>query len=173
MRGMPVTALIKYWYVMAIAALVLALAAAATRLAREEAAHARTRTANAEVLRDLADKTAKAYQAVLADQQAQQARLAELDEKHTKELGDAKREIAGLESDVRAGARRLRFAATCPGTTASVPQATSTSGVDDGARPRLDDAAQSAYFDLRRGIAESRQQIEALQEYVRTACRGG
>lgn len=165
-----VTALIKYWYLVAIAGLVLALAAAAVRLADEKAAHAKTKQGHAEVLRDLADKTAAAYQAVLADQRVHKDRLAELDARHTKELEDAKRKIDIAESDVRAGRSRLRVAATCPGATADVPPAAGATGMDDAAGPRLDDAAVGHYFALRRGIAQADKQIAGLQAYVTEVC---
>lgn len=166
------TALIKYWYLVAIAGLVLAMAAAAVRLADEKASHARTRQGHAEVLRDLADKTAAAHRAVLADQQLQSDRLAALDARHTKELEDAKRKIDVAESDVRAGRSRLRVAASCPGAPAGVPKAASTPGMDDAASPRLDDAAVGHYFALQRGIARADKQIAGLQAYIIGVCLG-
>ena len=166
------TALIKYWYLVAIAALVVALAFAQSRLAGEREAHAKTRQGHAEVLRDLAEKTAAAYQAVLADQQQQNDRLAAIDAQHTKELDDAKRKIDIAESDVRAGRSRLRVAATCPGAATGVPPAAVATGVDDAAGPRLDDAAVGHYFALRRGIAQADKQIAGLQAYVTEVCLG-
>lgn len=166
------TAVLKYWYLVAIAALVVALAFAGARLAGEREAHAKTRAANAEVLRDLADKTAAAYKAVLADQERQKKVLADLDAKHTKELSDAKRKIDDDERGVRDGSRRVRVAATCPGTATDVPPAAAATGVADAAGPRLDDAAVSGYFDLRRAIATAAKQIEGLQDYVTRVCQG-
>ena len=164
------TALLKYWYLIAIAGLVLALAAASVRFSDEKAAHAKTKQANAEVLRDLAEKTAAAYKAVLAHQQAQQIRLSELDSRYTKELQNAKHEIAGLESDVRAGRSRLRIAATCPGTSTNLSEATSPAIVDDAAAPRLTHAAELGYFDVRRAWAQAATQIEGLQSYIVEVC---
>lgn len=164
------TALIKYWYLVAIATLVVLLGLSQTRLSAEKASHQKTRADNAVVLQGLAEKTAAVYRAVIADQERQQKALADLDAKHTKELSDAKRKIDGDESDVRAGTRRLRVAATCPGTTTGVPPAPSATVVVDGAAPRLDDAAQRHYFDLRRAIAEATQQIAGLQSYVADVC---
>jgi len=164
------TALLKYWYLVAIAGLVLALAAASVRLADEKAAHAKTKQANAEVLRDLAQKTSAAYKSVLAYQQAQQTRLSELDSRYTKEIQNAKHEIAGLESDIRSGRSRLRIAATCPGASPNLPEATGTASVDDAAAPRLTHAAELGYFDVRRAWAQAATQIEGLQGYITEVC---
>jgi prophage endopeptidase len=118
----------------------------------------------------LAQKTAAAYKAVLSDQQAQQTRLSELDSRYTKELQNAKREIAGLESDVRTGRSRLRIAATCPGASPYLPEATSTASVDDAGSPRLTHAAELGYFDVRRAWAQAATQIEGLQSYITEIC---
>ena len=72
--------------------------------------------------------------------------VAALDAKYTKELADAKAENdAALRDDVAAGRRRLHIKAVCQ----SVREATTASGVDNAASPRLADTAERDYFTLR------------------------
>ena len=52
-----------------------------------------------------------------------------------------------LRDDVAAGRRRLHIKAVCQ----SVREATTASGVDNAASPRLADTAEQDYFTLRRG----------------------
>lgn len=95
-------------------------------------------------------------------QNSTQRAVAAIDENRTKELNDAKNQIADLQRDVAAGTRKLRLAATCPtGTAASVADATG---------PRLTDAAQRDYFRLRERIEIARSQIAGLQDYIRNVC---
>ena len=67
------------------------------------------------------------------------------DAKCTKELADAKAENDALRDDVAAGRRRLHIKAVCQ----SVREATTASGVDNAASPRLADTAEQDYFTLR------------------------
>ena len=60
---------------------------------------------------------------------------------NTKELADAKAENDALR-DVAAGRRRLHIKAVCQ----SVREATTASGVDNAASPRLADTAERDYF---------------------------
>ena len=64
------------------------------------------------------------------------------DAKYTKELADAKAENDALRDDVAAGRRRLHIKAVCQ----SVREATTASGVDNAASPRLADTAERDYF---------------------------
>ena len=66
-------------------------------------------------------------------------------QKYTKELADAKAENDALRDDVAAGRRRLHIKAVCQ----SVREATTASGVDNAASPRLADTAERDYFTLR------------------------
>ena len=68
--------------------------------------------------------------------------VAALDAKYTKELADAKAENDALRDDVAAGRRRLHIKAVCQ----SVREATTASGVDNAASPRLADTAERDYF---------------------------
>ena len=115
---------------------------------------------------DKAESLAATRQATISDIQARQKSLAELDERHTQELADAKKTISALERDVSDGRKRLRINATCPG----VPQNPTAPGVDDATSPRLSNAAQRDYFTLRERHAIATQQIEGLQDYISTQC---
>ena len=163
--------LLKFWREALIVGLVLAVAGQQVRVVGEESAHQKTKADNAEVLRVLADKTLKAYQAVVAEDDARKAAVAALDEKHTKELNHEKRKLETLQSDVRAGRVGLRVNATC--TLASgtgVSQAPGATSVVDANGPRLTESAQRDYFTLRAGTETSRKQIEGLQDYIRGVC---
>ena len=63
---------------------------------------------------------------------------------NTQELADAKAENDALRDDVAAGRRRLHIKAVCQ----SVREATTASGVDNTASPRLADTAEQDYFTL-------------------------
>ena len=73
--------------------------------------------------------------------QMRQRDVAALDAKYTKELADAKAENDALRDDVAAGRRRLHIKAVCQ----SVREATTASGVDNAASPRLADTAERDY----------------------------
>ena len=68
--------------------------------------------------------------------------VAALDAKYTKELADAKAENDALRDDAAAGRRRLHIKAARQ----SVREATTASGVDNAASPRLADTAERDYF---------------------------
>ena len=70
--------------------------------------------------------------------------VAALDAKYTKELADAKAGNDALRDDVAAGRRRLHIKAVCQ----SVREATTASGVDNAASPRLADTERD-YFTFR------------------------
>ena len=91
-----------------------------------------------------------------------QKAVAVIDEARTKELNDAKNQIATLQRDVATGARKLLLAATC--------QSSTTPGMADAAEPRLTDSATRNYFTLRERIATSDKQIAGLQDYIREVC---
>lgn len=105
--------------------------------------------------------------ATITDMKTRQRNVAELDEKYTKELADAKATIYQLHDDVVAGKRRLQFNAACKKQSAS-----STSSMDDAASPRLTDSAQRDYFILRERIEIAGKQIAGLQQYIREQCSG-
>lgn len=155
----------------AIGVLVLAVAGQQVRVSNEKAAHQKTKADNYLVLKDLEVKTRKAYQAAVAEDAARKAAVAALDEKHTKELNNEKAKLEKLRADVAAGRVGLRVNAKCPAPTGTgVPQASSSASVADAAAPRLTDSAQRDYFRLLDRIAESKQQVVGLQDYIRGVC---
>ena len=103
---------------------------------------------------------------IIADMQKRQRDVAELDARYTKELADANATIESLRADVFAGRKWLRVKAVCP----DMHKTTAASGVDDGASPRLTDTAQRDYFVLRERIETVTNQLNGLQEYVRSQC---
>ena len=64
--------------------------------------------------------------------------------------------------DVAAGRRRLHIKAVCQ----SVREATTASGVDNAASPRLADTAERDYFTLREADHYAKQ-LEGTQKYTR------
>ena len=98
--------------------------------------------------------------AAITDMQMRQRDVAALDAKYTKELADAKAENDALRDDVAAGRRRLHIKAVCQ----SVREATTASGVDNAASPRLADTAERDYFTLRERLITMQKQLEGTQE---------
>jgi prophage endopeptidase len=99
------------------------------------------------------------------DMSRRQRDVAALDAKYTKDLADAQKNIAQLERDVAAGRKRLQLNATCPANGAP-----GTTRVDDGASPRLTDAAERDYWRLRSRIETITKQLTGLQKYVLKQC---
>ncbi|HEM6857187.1 TPA: lysis protein [Providencia rettgeri] len=91
--------------------------------------------------------------------------LHELDTKHTTELTNAKAEIDQLRIAAERNPERVYIRASCP-----KGETNSTSGLDDGAAARPTDSAIGNYWLLRQRIAESKQMILGLQDYIRTEC---
>ena len=78
-----------------------------------------------------------------------------------RELADAAENDA-LRDDVAAGRRRLHIKAVCQ----SVREATTASGVDNAASPRLADTAERDYFTLRERLITMQKQLEGTQKYI-------
>ncbi|EMB3082909.1 lysis protein [Providencia rettgeri] len=91
--------------------------------------------------------------------------LHELDTKHTTELTNAKAEIDKLRIAAERNPERVYIKASCP-----KAETNSTSGVDDGTTARPTDSAIGNYWLLRQRIAESKQMILGLQDYIRQEC---
>ena len=104
--------------------------------------------------------------AAITDMQMRQRDVAALDAKYTKELADAKAENDALRDDVAAGRRRLHIKAVCQ----SVREATTASGVDNAASPRLADTAERDYFTSERLITMQKQLKEPVK-YINEQCR--
>ena len=105
--------------------------------------------------------------AIITDMQIRQRDVAALDAKYLKELADAKAENETLRADVAAGRRRLHIKAVCQ----SVREATTASGVDNAASPRLADTAERDYFTLRERLITMQKQLEGTQKYINEQCR--
>ncbi len=118
--------------------------------------------------RDTATHKLKLANETIDDMTKRQRDVAALDAKYTKELADAKAENDALRGDVAAGRRRLLVNATCPAVPAG--KTSSTSGVDNAARPRLEDSAQRDYFTLKERVTTMQKQLEGTQDYIRTQC---
>ena len=86
--------------------------------------------------RDKNARELKLANAAITDMQMRQRDVAALDAKY-EELADAKAENDALRDDVAAGRRRLHVKAVCQ----SVREATTASGVDNAASPRLAEPA--------------------------------
>ena len=140
------------------------------RVARAEAATERESKAHQADLAAISNAAAQQVTQALAKQREAQQAVADLDRKHTEELKSAKEENVRLRGDVADGRRRLQLKASCPANSRNVPSSTGAASLADGASPRLDDAAERDYWSLRSGIATARNQIAALQQYVREVC---
>ena len=116
--------------------------------------------------RDKAKEKLSQANATITDMQQRQRDVAALDEKYTKELANAKAENDALRDDVAAGRRRLHIKAVCQ----SVREATTASGVDNAASPRLADTAERDYFTLRERLVMMQAQLEGAQQYITGQC---
>lgn len=99
------------------------------------------------------------------DYQSRITRLNQLDIRHSQELASAKNEIDTLRNAVNSGSKRVYIKAECPKSTT-----TSTASMDDATTARPTDSAIGNYWLLRQRIAESKQMILGLQDYIRTEC---
>ncbi|KLN96191.1 lysis protein [Moellerella wisconsensis] len=88
-----------------------------------------------------------------------------LDTKHTTELTNAKAEIDQLRIAAERSPERVYIRASCP-----KGESNSTASLDDGTTARPADTAIGNYWLLRQRIAESKQMILGLQDYIRTEC---
>ena len=80
---------------------------------------------------------------------------------------DAKAENDALRDDVAAGRRRHRI--SCQ--SVSQCEATTASGVDNAASPRLADTVERDYFTLRERLITMQKQLEGTQKYINEQCR--
>lgn len=103
--------------------------------------------------------------AVNKDYQERAQKLHELDTRHTQELENAKTEIDRLRVAADRNPERVYIRASCPKTSS-----VTATGMDDAATARPDDTAVRNYWLLRERIAESKQMIKGLQEYINTQC---
>ena len=68
--------------------------------------------------------------------------------------------------DVAAGRRRLPMRSIC-----QLGEATTASGVDNAASPRLADTAERDYCTLRERLITMQKQLEGTQKYINEQCR--
>ena len=164
----------RYWIAGGAAAALLLFAGVQTvRLSNEQAAHARTKTAHAGVLKDLAEKTATAYEAVAAAAATMRTELAAADQKHTKEMSNARNENERLRAAARAGVVSVRFtSAGGPGPTADMSETPFASSLGNGTLT-IDPELRERVFNHRAEVIQADQQIKYLQDYARTCAKGG
>ena len=85
---------------------------------------------------------------------------------NTRRLADAKAENDALRDDVAAGRRRLHIKAVCQ----SVREATTASGVDNAASPRLADTAEQIISPSERGWSLCKNNWKE-PKYINEQCR--
>ena len=163
----------RYWIAGGTAAALLLFAGVQTvRLNNEQAAHANTKTEHAGVLKDLAEKTAAAYEVVAAATATMRTELAAADQKHTKEMSNARNENERLRAAARAGAVSVRFtSADGPSPTADMSETPFSSSLGHGV-PALDAELRERVFDHRAAVIQAENQILYLQDYARLCAAG-
>lgn len=115
--------------------------------------------------RDKAKEQLILANATIKDMQVRQRDVSALDDKYTKELADAKKQLDDLQRCVRDGKCGLHVNARCPTNTT-----TATGGLGDASSPRLTDSAERDYFTLRERIVTVTKQVGYLQDYISTQC---
>lgn len=115
--------------------------------------------------RDKATEKLSMANDTIKDMQTRQRDVAALDNKYTKDLADAKKQLDDLQRCVRDGKCGLHVNARCPSN-----GATSTGGLVDATGPRLTDSAERDYFTLRERIVTVTRQVGYLQDYIKEQC---
>ena len=116
--------------------------------------------------RDKNARELKLANAAITDMQMRQRDVAALDAKYTKELADAK-----AENDACVMMLPLVVVGCTSAVCQSVREATTASGVDNAASPRLADTAERDYFTLRERLITMQKQLEGTQKYINEQCR--
>lgn len=95
-------------------------------------------------------------------------KIASDEERHQKELQNARQETQDLRDCVANGKCGLRVNATCPRSSASVPPGTtSPASVDNATGAALTPDAEQAYYALRDGIGRLEVKLAACQDYAK------
>ena len=164
----------RYWIAGGAFLAVVFLAGVQTvRLNAEQVAHERTKTSHAQVLQGLAEKTAAAYAAVEKAAAAVREELAAADQKHTKEMSNARNENERLRAAARTGAIGVRFtSADGPSPTADLSETPFSSSLGNGTL-KIDAELRERVFNHRAEVIQADQQIQYLQDYARTCAKGG
>lgn len=153
-------------------ALVFLAGVQTVRLSAEQAAHARTKTEHAGVLKDLAEKTAIAYESVTAAAAKMGTELAAADQKHTKEMSNARNENERLRAAARTGAVGVRFTGTdSPSPAAGMSETPFASSLGNGTLT-IDAELRERVFDHRAAVIQAENQILYLQDYARLCAAG-
>ena len=141
---------------------------------RYDAQIASLKTAHAETLREIADKTSKASDAVRKYEAGVADQLADKDATHYKELTHAQSETARMRACVAAGTCGVRIITRTAACAAGgdVPQDAGACGMGDGA-VALDDAAANRVLDLRESVSADAAKLAYLQEYAQSCYRAG
>lgn len=137
------------------------------QLASLKASHAQTMQA-------IADKTAKASEAVRKYEAGVADQLADKDVQHYQELTHAQSETARMRACVAAGACGVRIItrSTACAAGGDVPQDAGAGGVGDGAI-ELDPATAGRVLDLRESVQADAAKLAYLQEYAKSCYRAG
>ncbi|HHR5900652.1 TPA: lysis protein [Providencia alcalifaciens] len=117
-------------------------------------------TKNAELLIELTEQVK-----INEDYQERVQALHQLDTKHTQDLTNAKIELDKLRIIAERNPEWVYIRANCP-----KGETNSTSSLDYAATARPTDSAIRNYGLLRERIAEAKQMILGLQDYIRTEC---
>ena len=113
--------------------------------------------------RDKNARELKLANAAITDMQMRQRDAAALDAKiHEGELADAKAEMMLCVMMLPLVVVGCTSKAVCQ----SVREATTASGVDNAASPRLADTAERDYFTLRERLITMQKQLEGTQKYI-------
>ena len=137
------------------------------QLAGVKASHAQTMQA-------IADKTAKASEAVRKYEAGVADQLADKDVQHYQELTHAQSETARMRACIAAGTCGVRIItrSTACAAGGDVPQDAGAGGVGDGA-VELDPATAGRVLDLRESVQSDAAKLAYLQEYAKSCYRAG
>ena len=132
------------------------------------------KASHAQTMQAIADKTAKASEAVRKYEAGVADQLASKDTQHYQELTHAKTETDRLRACVAAGACGVRIItrSTACAAGGAVPQDAGAGGVGDGA-VALDDAAANRVLNLRESVQSDAAKLAYLREYASACYRAG
>ena len=129
---------------------------------------------HADTLRSIADKTAKASEAVRKYEAGVAGQLADKDATHYKELTYAQSETARMRACVAAGTCGVRIItrSTVCAAGGGLPKDAGAGGVGDGAIA-LDGETAGRVLDLRESVAADAAKHAYLRDYAQACWRGG
>ena len=132
------------------------------------------KTGHAQAMQAIADKTAKASEAVRKYEAGVADQLADKDATHYKELTHAKTETARMRACIAAGTCGVRIITRSTACAAGgyVPQDAGAGGVGDGA-VALDADTAGRVLDLRESVQSDAAKLAYLREYASACYRAG